>query len=180
MVRIITLAIFVLTFAFCLPFLSRKLSRYPKVLFCFKYVIFAVYIFANLSQTVLFRAVQPTWVNSLTLFSTYRESLEYTASQTIAVTDAKVLKNIILNVILYIPMGYLLPFVWPKLMRVRRVSSVSRITLIGFFFSLATELTQLVFHIGSFEADDIFNNTLGCLIGCVLYWIILRTNGVKE
>ena len=106
----------------------------------------------------------------------------YTTLQTVTITDKRVLASIILNILLYMPLGYLLPFVWPGLMRAKRAASVFYITLIGFFYSLATESAQLVFHIGSFEVDDIFNNTLGCFMGCILYIVIRKfeNRGSKE
>lgn len=193
MEQIIFLTLFILAVAFCLPFLSRSFGRHTKLLYAVKYFIFAVYLFANLSVTIIFRSVQSEWMPYLTLFSSYRESLEVSgglmdfirvaigqglqdALQTITVADTVILKNIILNILLYMPLGYLLPFVFPRLMRIRRALKVLSITLIGFFFSLATETVQLYFHLGSFEVDDLFNNTLGCLIGCILYlWIMKRT-----
>ena len=45
--------------------------------------------------------------------------------------------------------------------------------LIGFLCSVATEIIQLVFHLGLFEFDDILNNTLGCFIGLIIYRTLL-------
>ena len=68
-------------------------------------------------------------------------------------------REVLLNVLLYLPLGYLLPFCWKKL----RKPSV--ITLIGFLCSLATETAQLHFKLGYFQVDDLICNTLGTLIG---------------
>lgn len=40
-----------------------------------------------------------------------------------------------------------------------------------FLFSLGTELLQLLLRIGEFQLSDLFYNTLGGLIGGLIYWI---------
>jgi glycopeptide antibiotics resistance protein len=103
----------------------------------------------------------------------------------ILITDSGLLKEIILNILLYVPFGYLLPFTWPKLAQKKQEASGNRLThcfwsipwkvvLIGILCSTVTEVTQLVFHLGLFEYDDIFNNALGCLIGALIYNGFLR------
>ena len=74
-----------------------------------------------------------------------------------------------LNILLYIPMGYLLPFII-KPMRY----SVLACTLVGFLCSCATEFAQLKWGLGFFQVDDIVNNTLGCLIGAIAGCMLSR------
>lgn len=69
-------------------------------------------------------------------------------------------KQIIENILLFIPLGYLL-----RLSGLTNKSTVST----GLFLSTAVELAQLIFHIGLFEFDDILNNALGTWIGVILY-----------
>jgi glycopeptide antibiotics resistance protein len=71
----------------------------------------------------------------------------------------------LLNILLYVPLGFLLS-------DLRYLGSL-KIILLGFACSTLTELTQLVFHLGLFEFDDIFDNTLGCILG-VLFFLFLR------
>ena len=71
-------------------------------------------------------------------------------------------KEVLLNVLLYIPMGYLLPFVWKKMRH------IWIITVIGFLCSCATEFAQLYFRIGYFQVDDIVCNTIGTMIGALI------------
>lgn len=72
-----------------------------------------------------------------------------------------------LNVLLFVPLGYLLPF----------VSSFSRrwwkVALIGLGFSLLIETIQLVTKLGWFDASDLLHNTVGTWIGWIVYkrWI---------
>ena len=77
-------------------------------------------------------------------------------------------QGIILNILLFVPFGYLLPFFtgeadyWWKIM------------LFGLCFSLFIEMLQLVTRLGMFDTDDLINNTLGALIGYGLYKGVLR------
>ena len=176
--QVTTISLFVLFFALCLPVIHRLLHRWPKVYRFMRYVIFAVYILANLYETILFRAVKPAPTAQWLPLWSYRESLSFSGG--LSVTDGPLLVEIILNILLYIPLGYLLPFLWPSLRPRERQGFFPsrwvslRIVLIGFLCSCLTEISQYVFRIGLFEFDDMINNTLGCLMGCVLYEIIQR------
>ena len=67
--------------------------------------------------------------------------------------------NVLLNVVLFVPLGGLLPLLWKKCKK-------WYVTLpIGFGLSLAIELVQLAFCLGSCDVDDLFANTLGAVIG---------------
>lgn len=167
--------LFVLVFALLLPLIHRFLYRRPRVYRAARYFIFGVYVLANLYETILFREVQPVpTVKWMPLWS-YRASLSVWDG--LQITDLNILVDILLNILLYIPLGYLLPFLWPRLRpnkaRPWPLGWVSGpIVLTGFLCSCATEISQLIFRIGWFEIDDIINNTLGCLIGCMLYeWV---------
>jgi glycopeptide antibiotics resistance protein len=63
------------------------------------------------------------------------------------------------NIILFIPMGLLLPFLWKKF---RHFISC---TLFGILFSLAIEVSQLLTKRGFFQIDDILTNMVGCAMG---------------
>ena len=69
--------------------------------------------------------------------------------------------EIILNYILFIPLGLLLYLCFGDKWGLK-------VVLIGFILSALIEVTQLMFKIGLFEFDDIFGNTVGCLIGTLV------------
>ena len=73
----------------------------------------------------------------------------------------------VLNMILFIPFGYLLPQIinWKAEWRAKWWM----IIIAGFIFSLIIETSQLVFKFGVFEMDDLVKNTMGAAIGCLLY-----------
>ena len=170
MLEILILLLFVLLFAWVPPFCLNKLANNPKTLRVVKFIIFGTYIYANLCETILFREVQSIRTAEPVPLWSYREALRVIGGFTI--TDQPLLYQIILNIILYIPMGYLLPFVWEKLQSPKWVSW--SVVCIGMLCSILTELTQFIFHIGLFELDDIMNNTLGCFIGYVIYSLIQK------
>ena len=76
------------------------------------------------------------------------------------------LEDAVMNILLFLPFGYLLPLLWP------RVDCWWKLLLCGLFVSLLIELLQLVTLRGMFDLDDLMNNTLGALLGwlCFARW----------
>lgn len=74
----------------------------------------------------------------------------------------------LLNFVLFIPMGILLPFIMGRKVR------TSIAFLSGALVSLAIEICQLVFMRGLFEWDDMIHNGLGCVIGCMIGNVMFR------
>lgn len=68
----------------------------------------------------------------------------------------------ILNIILLLPMGILLPFAFGKKLKSKRAF------LYGFFVSAIIESCQLVFKCGLFEWDDMIHNGIGCMLGSMI------------
>lgn len=68
----------------------------------------------------------------------------------------------LLNVVLFVPLGFLLPLIWPRQHRFWRV------LLAGIAFSLLIELSQLL-NLRSTDIDDLLLNTIGAAIGFALY-----------
>ena len=80
------------------------------------------------------------------------------------------------NYILFIPIGILISMILPK--KFKWLSIV-----ISLLLSSGIEIAQLLFHRGLFEFDDIIHNTLGAMIGILIYltvsWTVNRINGKK-
>lgn len=68
-------------------------------------------------------------------------------------------RNIILNIFLFIPFGFLLPF-WSE-----KLKKCWKIVLCGFLFTLLIEVTQYQLGRGILETDDLIGNTFGVWIG---------------
>ncbi|MCM3626250.1 VanZ family protein [Paenibacillus glycanilyticus] len=73
--------------------------------------------------------------------------------------------NLFGNVLLFVPLGFLLPILFAK---ARRFSTTIVWTIL---VSLTIELTQLGTRLGSFDVDDLILNVLGGLIGFAV-WIM--------
>lgn len=81
-------------------------------------------------------------------------------------------RQIIGNVIMYMPFGFLFPFLLKE-----KVSGWKPfvITIIaGLAISFTTESMQYLFRIGLFEFDDLFHNGLGIVIGFLLHLFFVR------
>ena len=63
-----------------------------------------------------------------------------------------------LNVLLFVPLGFLLPFCWPQYRK------PGYTICFGFCFSLLIELSQLL-NVRRTDVDDLILNTLGAVIG---------------
>lgn len=82
----------------------------------------------------------------------------------IHIEKAEDITQVLTNTMLYIPLGYLLPYTIEKLRSKKRYT-----VLICFGFSFMTENFQLIFKRGLYDLDDMFFNTLGGLIGFLLF-----------
>ena len=72
--------------------------------------------------------------------------------------------NLLGNVICFIPFGFVIPILTRK-------QTALRMFLLSMSASVLVELLQLVSMLGSFDVDDITLNTLGGVIGYVLFII---------
>ena len=68
----------------------------------------------------------------------------------------------VLNIVMCVPFGFLVPLIWEDMGR------VSRMIPAGFLFSLLLEVSQLL-NIRGTDVDDLIMNTLGALAGFVVY-----------
>lgn len=76
-----------------------------------------------------------------------------------------VLVNIIGNLVLLLPWGFIAPLVFSKL------NNIKRIALSGFLISFAAEVIQYFFSLGIADVDDLIYNTIGTVIGFYLLQI---------
>ncbi|WP_336864792.1 VanZ family protein [Peribacillus frigoritolerans] len=84
--------------------------------------------------------------------------------------------NIIGNIILFMPLGFLLPF------KYKRINKYVKSALVGFIVSVFIELTQLLLPYRQTDIDDVILNTLGTGIGYGLYnlWINIVSEKQKK
>ena len=76
------------------------------------------------------------------------------------------LLNLFGNLLVFFPIGFLVP-IW----RLEKTGCI-RIIIYAFLFSLCIETLQLITKVGVFDVDDLMMNTVGGLIGWIIYCII--------
>lgn len=132
--------------------LSRSMSAAPKLLFR-PFYIYRVGIGCWLGlKTVTRRLCLDVFRSSPNIFQ---------------VTTDSPLEDCILNIVLFIPFGFLLPFLWKK-------GSWWRVLLVGLLASITIELLQYTFHLGCCDVDDLIHNSAGTLLGLGLRALLLK------
>lgn len=96
--------------------------------------------------------------------------IEYANAKT---TIGGLLKNLLGSFAAYIPLGILLPCLFPRL-------SLKKAVLVGFLMSLGRELIQYAAAIGVADIDDLILNTLGTLAGAGIYYGLLRAGTIQS
>lgn len=132
--------------------------------------LFYVYIICVLLLTMYpvpiaqYKHLRLTPVNFIPLVNTTKEFVENLSSEKNNMVEFA-LQNIIGNVILFIPLGFLLPLITNKF------HSLKKIIVVAFLFSLFIEFVQFIsFHFGIYrtaDIDDIILNTLGAVLGFI-------------
>lgn len=134
---------------------KKKLSKKKACWFA----VFICYMTVVLCATMLDRS--NVWIHGtiLPLFYSYKEAWNsFTAADW---------RNIILNILLFVPFGFLLP------VGVKWFRNFMKTYLAGLILTVCIEVLQLVLKRGIFELDDIFNNTLGTMIGYGCYVLLI-------
>lgn len=128
------------------------------------YSIFLCYVVVVIGATFLGRT--PSDSNNvkmnLNLFSSYVEAYHDIG---VILLNNVLLRNLILNIMLFIPLGFLLPMCSDKLKKMYIVVPI------GLLATLTIEFTQHFNGYGIFEIDDALNNTIGTLLGYCIFII---------
>lgn len=149
---------------------ARTMRIIGKILFVF-YVIFIIYflIFSDWYGRTgemndyrynleLFREIKRFW--------DYRHQVGMTA----------MIMNLFGNVLIFMPFGFFLPMA-------SRFRSVFATVFWSFILSLAVEMFQFITKVGCFDVDDLLLNTVGGIIGHIIFCICAakgRNNGQNK
>lgn len=143
--------------------------KHRKALRICSYIIFGVYII--LLTYFLFFAESTgrtfegrTYHYNLVLFKEIRRFFKYRDS----LGNMAVVLNLVGNVVAFVPFGMILPIMN------RRFRSFFYMTFLTFEFSLIVELIQLVCKVGSFDVDDLLLNTIGGILGYLIFALVNR------
>ena len=90
-------------------------------------------------------------------FRTVYEYIDKIINNRINVDTA--IANLIGNIIVFLPMGAFLPFIFQK------IRSFKKTILTIFLIVLGIELTEIIFAMGAFDIDDFIFNLGGAMIG---------------
>lgn len=121
---------------------------------CWAWVFVAVYIVFILSETIIGRPEAEEFKYNLLPFWSYLALIRG--------EGVNIWRCIYLNVLFFIPLGALLWLAFKD-------RKWWKALLFSIVLSLCVEIAQLVLKRGLCEFDDVFHNTLGCMLG---YWIM--------
>lgn len=147
--------------------------------------IFIVYLGGFLYVTLLSREPSGRSTIVLSPLSGYKQSMRFNPGfldflrliwhkrfaesiNTIEITSVTRFEEILLNILLFVPFGFLLPTM-AKFFRKLIVTG-----LLGFLTSVAIETIQFFTGLGIFDIDDLLNNTIGALAGYILFFFCIK------
>lgn len=149
-----------------LDLFRRKQKTWLQVLF---QASFYVYIFAVLNLTLYFVPFRELsgneWINNQLFSFKYGINLAPLAIfKSYNILD----RQIIGNLIMLVPLGVYLPVLY------KRFSSYKKVLWAGMLTSLSIEMTQLMTGLRSTDVDDVILNTIGAVIGYMIYRILSK------
>ncbi|MBQ4435193.1 MAG: VanZ family protein [Clostridia bacterium] len=113
------------------------------------------------------------------LKSVFTDGLTQAISHIEIISPANI-AQVYLNIMLFVPMGYLLPYVFAWF----RAKVAVRPIIAGFVISFLIENIQLISRRGFYDIDDLVSNTLGTVLGVLLYiavgYVVTHPNWRKE
>lgn len=166
--------VFVLAMGACLPVLARVLRRHPVARRVVGVVLLCACAYGTARFTLLGRRVRGSVAVNLHLLWSYRSSLSSVDGE-LRVARPWLLVEILLNVLLFVPLGESLPFAAPSVFYRRGFwRGLLLAAAVGCACSLMVELLQWRLRLGFFELDDMLNNTIGCALGYVWYRLVAR------
>lgn len=123
------------------------------------FIIFVCYLVVLIGATMLSRGNWYANTKIQPLFYSYKEAWNN--------FEPRQWRNIILNIFLFVPLGFLLP------MGIKWFDNFLKICFVGFLLTLGIETLQLLLKRGIFELDDILNNTIGTMVGYGCFSLII-------
>lgn len=84
------------------------------------------------------------------------------------------------NIVLFVPFVFFLFFFLEKTSKKRSdfLPVIGKSIAFSFLFSLTIEMLQLILHLGTWQLADLCFNTLGGLIGGLIYWVSAKIRKV--
>lgn len=141
----------------------NKIKRKNKIIGMLLFIIYLILLIYFLFFAEAFGRADSGTLHSYNLepfkeirrFYIYRDKLGYSAF----------VINVFGNILAFVPFGFFRPLIG------RRRHSFTRTVFQGFVITFFIEVLQLISNVGSFDVDDIFLNTLGCIMGYILFLV---------
>lgn len=149
---VLTALLVVAAAAFALMYYITQYFKKEKIAQAFAKAAFVVSVLFFLYLAVFKRSAGAQRTVELRFLWSYRTYIT-------GYSGVDVFAQAIENIAIFVPIGLFLPF-WFK-----KEASPFKLVLLIFSVSLFAELCQLVFKLGVFELDDLFNNTVGGAVG---------------
>ena len=142
---------------YCLYFKKKNPDKKVNKKKLIGWGIFVIYLVVVFGATMLSRGGFYGNTKIYPLFYSYKDAwTDYSITEW---------RNIILNIIMFVPFG----FFWPQL--IKKMASFWKMSIIGFIFTFCIEVLQLLLKRGVFEPDDLLGNTVGTMIGYGVYYL---------
>lgn len=145
---LVEIGIVLITFSRC----RREIQ--PKAV-----ILFLLYLIAILLVTLVTRRPRTEAVLQTEVFASVKEALTK--------GSAEALNHMILNVVMFMPLGYLFVQMHP-----RKLGDPAKVLGVGIMLSSIIETCQLMFRLGNCDVDDILANTIGAFLGWALFKIV--------
>ncbi len=152
----------------CYAFLNKKMKKkisFTQYFFAFSFICYLqllYVVFFGISGGLDFHQTRhtPNLYPLVCLFNVYEMGL------------INMMKQVVLNIIIMVPFGFLLPIV------VRYFRSFVKVIFFTIFIATFVEVIQYL--VGrSADIDDVIMNTIGGMIGYMIFWVFRRLNSNK-
>lgn len=140
------------------PKYGRAIKRRPTIEEILFGILLSFYFVMLFGVTLLNRTPEAKIDIDLELFWSYKKTIQD--------VDIALGRQIIYNIIAFIPFGILIPSIYTNMRNWRKMMFWSMA------LSMFIETSQLIFRCGLCELDDVFNNTLGAMIGFTLFLLL--------
>lgn len=174
MLRCLLFGLLILLIMFLVP-QGAKLFPSVRQKACYKFTLLVGYmgelvwvtLFSRLGRNVVCTRFQPfhvirqmlrCWFGGPHISAARCRAIFRNSAHLLDGSHATPVEDLCLNIILFIPFGFLLPYLWPKL-------NFYKTVLLSLIFSVLIEGFQYIAHLGCCDIDDVINDTLGTCIG---------------
>jgi len=142
---------------FVMNWLYSKRKSEPVQRSLFRFLFLGYLVFIIFTTIIMRSSSEEIRANWILFWSWYEVIFEQ---------DRKVLEELLLNFLLFIPFGFFLNL-WKRF-------SLKQSFIVGFIFSATIECIQLITCRGLFEWDDMLHNATGCILGWACAVLIKR------